>query len=261
MKLFISWSGERSRLLAEALHSWIPGIINAVEPWISSNDIDPGTRWGPELADELEKTRYGIVCVTLENMNSPWLLFESGALSRYVEKARVVPLLLDNKPSDITGPLAQFQALHIAESEIKKLIKGINLTVFTLGEKGLGESLLEESFELWWPKLISQVNKIPAVAPSVATDDRTERDILEEILILARDTRNRVVRANFKQRTLERNEANLPPPPDNFPKGWETVSTSGLDLEQLRNQLNLWISKYAQDERLRNEEDEEEEDS
>lgn len=44
MKVFLSWSGERSRLVATALHEWLPQVINAVEPFISSN-IDAGARW------------------------------------------------------------------------------------------------------------------------------------------------------------------------------------------------------------------------
>ena len=122
MKLFISWSGARSKQLAQGLYGWLPGVINAVEPWLSETDIDPGARWGTELAQELEKTRYGVICVTAENMNAPWLLFEAGALSRYVEKTRVVPLLLEIKSTDIKGPLSQFQSVQANEDDIKKNI-------------------------------------------------------------------------------------------------------------------------------------------
>jgi hypothetical protein len=40
VEVFISWSGERSKCVAEALRNWIPKIINAVLPWLSSADID-----------------------------------------------------------------------------------------------------------------------------------------------------------------------------------------------------------------------------
>jgi hypothetical protein len=59
MKVFISWSGERSRLVAQAIHEWLPYVINAAEPWMSSADIEKGARWALDLAQELDDTRIG----------------------------------------------------------------------------------------------------------------------------------------------------------------------------------------------------------
>jgi hypothetical protein len=59
MKVFLSWSGERSRAIAEALREWIPNVIQAVQPWMSAEDIDKGLRWISEVAIELEQTRFG----------------------------------------------------------------------------------------------------------------------------------------------------------------------------------------------------------
>ena len=186
MKLFISWSGERSRLLAEALRQWLPGVINAAEPWISSSDIDPGARWGPELARQLEATKYGILCVTAENVNAPWLLFEAGALSKYVDQSRVVPLMLDIKPTDIQGPLTQFQGIQTKEEDIHKLVTKINKAVFDAGEKGVDQSIIDNSFKKWWPDLKEYIDKIPASIPKVRKNERSEREIIEEILTLVR---------------------------------------------------------------------------
>jgi hypothetical protein len=188
MKLFISWSGERSRLLAEGMRKWLPGVINAVEPWLSSNDIDPGARWGPELAIQLETTRYGIICVTGDNLNAPWLLFEAGALSKYVVNSRVVPLILDLKPAEIKGPLAQFQAVQTTENDIKKLITSINQTVFDSGEKGIDKTVVDEAFKLWWPQLKKSIDDIPKTIESVRQNERSEREMIEEILVLVRSS-------------------------------------------------------------------------
>jgi hypothetical protein len=59
MKVFISWSGERSRKVAEALQQWLPRVIQATEPWIST-EISKGSRWGPEISSRLEESRIGI---------------------------------------------------------------------------------------------------------------------------------------------------------------------------------------------------------
>ncbi len=49
MKVFLGWSGSRSKETAEALGDWLGQVIQAVDPWISS-DILKGARWGEEIA-------------------------------------------------------------------------------------------------------------------------------------------------------------------------------------------------------------------
>ena len=86
MKVFISWSGERSRSIAEALREWLPDVIQAVKPWLSAEDIDKGARWSSDLAHELEDAHVGVICLTPENLEEPWIHFEAGALSKTTRK-------------------------------------------------------------------------------------------------------------------------------------------------------------------------------
>jgi hypothetical protein len=95
MKVFISWSGPRSRHVARALHDWLPDIVQYVEPWMSHEDIQAGARWSPEINDQLSQTKFGIICLTPENQHKPWLAFEAGALAKTVDDAYVVPYLID----------------------------------------------------------------------------------------------------------------------------------------------------------------------
>lgn len=83
MKVFLSWSGESSHAIAEKLHKWLPMVIQKIEPYIST-EIEKGTRWASDIASELEVCAFGIACVTQENKDAPWLLFEAGALSKSV---------------------------------------------------------------------------------------------------------------------------------------------------------------------------------
>src|SRR5262249_46316277 len=110
MKVFISWSGERSRAVAEALRDWLPQVIQVVEPWVSVADIEKGSRWGADIAGKLAECRVGLICLTPENLFAPWLLFEAGALAKTLEQTSVCPYLLDLQFADIRDPLAQFQA-------------------------------------------------------------------------------------------------------------------------------------------------------
>jgi hypothetical protein len=109
-EVFISWSGEQSKSFAEALRNWLPKIVNAVEPWLSSADIDKGARWSADVAAKLEASKIGIICLTPGNMHSDWILFEGGALSKTITNTHVCRVLIGLEPSALHGPSAQFQA-------------------------------------------------------------------------------------------------------------------------------------------------------
>jgi hypothetical protein len=119
MKVFLSWSGQRSKAVADVLAKWTPHVIQAVEPWISSA-IDKGARWQSETAARLEDVKVGIVCLTPGNLSEPWILFEAGALSKTTGSS-VCTFLLDLTPADIAPPLAQFQHTTFQKEDVLKV--------------------------------------------------------------------------------------------------------------------------------------------
>ena len=182
MKVFLSWSGDISRSMAEALREWLPSVIQAVKPWMSSEDIGKGARWSADIAAELNSTKVGIICLTPDNVNAPWVNFEAGALSRVVDKAYVCPYLWGLEPSDLDGPLVQFQATVVTKEDTRRLVGTINAA---LEDKALSEASLNKAFELWWPDFWGKVQGLSIVkmAPRI---ERSEREVLEEILELVR---------------------------------------------------------------------------
>jgi hypothetical protein len=88
-------------------------IVQHVQPFMSAHDIESGTRWNDQLAVELERSDFGIICLTWSNRDSPWLVFEAGALAKQFKVARVVPLCIDLFPSEVEGPLAAFQGVSM----------------------------------------------------------------------------------------------------------------------------------------------------
>ena len=107
MKIFISWSGKRSRAVAKALNDWLPKVIQAVKPFYSP-EIEKGTKSVEEINSSLEGTSFGIICLNKENLESPWIHYEAGALSK-TDGARIWTLLHNLNHSDVAQPLAQFQ--------------------------------------------------------------------------------------------------------------------------------------------------------
>ncbi len=75
-----------------------------------SNHIDAGETWARRLENELEESQFGVLCLTQENFEAPWLLFEDRAIAKKFGSARVVPYLIDELPAAADrSPLAQFQ--------------------------------------------------------------------------------------------------------------------------------------------------------
>ena len=192
MKVFISWSGEVSHKVAKVFRDWLPYVIQCVNPYVSSEDIDKGSRWSTDIAAELEESAYGILCVTRDNLEAPWLNFEAGALGKSVDKSRVSPFLFRVKRSEVNGPVLQFQSTIQEREELFKLVKSINAAC---GDDSLDESRLEKVFEVWWPELEVGLSNIdgedvevrPVHAGTTETSD-IERlaNVMEEVLELSR---------------------------------------------------------------------------
>jgi hypothetical protein len=182
MKVFISWSGERSKAVAVALRQWLPDVIQSVDPWVSAEDIEAGARWSTNIADELSETRFGVICLTQDNQTAPWILFEAGALAKTIENTFVVPYLIDLGPADIQrGPLNQFQAKRANKTETWELVRTLNRRL----ESPLLENQIERTFEKWWPDLEKSLEDIPQ-AGTEKKGKRSTDDMLEEILELVR---------------------------------------------------------------------------
>lgn len=190
MKVFISWSGTLSHSLALTLREWLPSVLQAVEPYVSSEDIDKGTRWSSDIAKELEESSFGIICVTPDNLQAPWINFEAGALSKALNKSYVCPLLYNIKKAEIKGPLLQFQSTVCEKEDIKKLINSVNSACNDLA---LDPTRFDKIYDVWWPKLdeeLQKLDKIPAKSTDpkpVPVSESLQQQILEEILEICRN--------------------------------------------------------------------------
>lgn len=183
MKVFISWSGEQSKALAAALRDFLPTVIQAVRPFMSQHDIEPGERWLQRLTEELRDTQVGIFCLTPENLEKPWLHFEAGAIGKALDgTGRVYTLLHRLADTDVKYPLAQFQARRANKDGIRDIVESLNSA---LCAGGLSDAQLSRTFEMFWPELEIAIQRIP-VNSKGETPARPDRELLEEILTLMR---------------------------------------------------------------------------
>lgn len=96
MDVYISWSGEDSKVVASSLKIVIEEFYSDqdVTVFVSESDIDAGKDWYQVIKQELNACKIGILCLTPLNADAPWLCFEAGAMAMTYEKEGVIPLLL-----------------------------------------------------------------------------------------------------------------------------------------------------------------------
>jgi hypothetical protein len=139
--------------------------------------MDKGARWNNEISKELEQSKIGIIAMTAENLTSPWIMFEAGAISKVVEEGLVCPIVFGIAKTDLVGPLANFQAIEFNKAEVHQLVATINNAA---KDAALNERSLNEAFDKWWPDLEQKVEAISSAAQPSSEPQRTQRDLLEE---------------------------------------------------------------------------------
>ena len=189
MNIFISWSGERSRQVAELMKQWVKCVIQSTSPWISTKDIERGSLWAAEIGNQLQDTTNGIICLTKENKNAPWILFEAGALAKGLQSSRIYTILVDLDPADVTGPLAQFNHTKPIREDMFKLIRTINLNC----TPSLESDVLERTFDAFWDFFQKSYQNIILNTEDVKdANPPSQNDANREILSTLRNIQSRL---------------------------------------------------------------------
>lgn len=207
MEIFASWAGDASKQVALALRQWIPNVLQNVEVFVSTEDLNKGRRWSTQLAEKLDSCSFGIVCVTPTSLGSEWLHFEAGALAKSVpgslEDNRVVPLLVGTSVSDLTNVLAQFQIAECSKDDLHRLMAEVNQLA-----DGLPPERFEAAFDRWWPILGDQLPGLLDAARREAGADgvdagKTRAGTPMTIEVLAEEVR---LSASLQERSMARIE-------------------------------------------------------
>jgi hypothetical protein len=161
-RVFISWSGDRSRAYAAALHAWLPFVVPDAYPWMSQ-EIEAGQRWDIEIQAALKACSFGIICCTPRSLTSQWLMFEAGAVANAFSEpgggqGRVVPYLVD-LPADAlrNTPLQAFQHVTANKAGTLSLLKSLVAAIKSSVEVARLEQLLSRQ----WPDLEKSFNSAP----------------------------------------------------------------------------------------------------
>lgn len=149
--VFICWSGVRSHKIAKAIENLLKDI--GVRDVFVSDQIKKGSAWFDSIQEKLQGAQVGIVCLTAENLLSPWMHFEAGALACGIapepadekskssrssngertqtsqtlsrHRRRLFTVLHGVTAAEINGPLSAYQATSTTRREIDQLVNGI----------------------------------------------------------------------------------------------------------------------------------------
>jgi hypothetical protein len=137
IKVFICWSGTRSQLFSKAVEKLLKNVLASDVEISISTKIGKGTEWFDELRNDLNNADCGILCLTPEAIDSPWVHFEAGLLVRELGKVtdpetraekerRVFPLLYDVEASVLKGPLSSYQSTLASDvDDVLRLVEAI----------------------------------------------------------------------------------------------------------------------------------------
>jgi hypothetical protein len=249
LKVFLSWSGTRSKEVANLLSDWLCCVIQASRPWISTRDLDRGSLWFGEINDQLKDTSVGIICLTQENKNRPWILFEAGALAKGLSTSRVCTLLIDLEPKDVEDPLAQFNHTFPTHDSVLGLVKTLNNT---LGNNGLDIRILEQVFNTYWPQFEGKFAEIlQTTEAQPPAQPRPKEDVLGEILENTRTLNARIRRIendNEKKRVEVEDAFEIVSDSDNVKEAILKLVNMGVSIELISERLGvpeLYVKKIC----------------
>lgn len=153
MNVYVSYSGELSRDIASVIKECFPMIIQSLNVFVSAQDVKIGSFWRSELERTMEESECAIICITKENNNSPWLIFEAGMMAK---KTTLVPLLIDIGYQELNDPLAVFHATLLGKEGLYSIINLLNKKV----SNKLDSAILSETFEVMWPMINDKISNI-----------------------------------------------------------------------------------------------------
>lgn len=164
---------------------WLPNVLQQTGIFLSK-DIAKGEPWYRTIMGRLSDSDVGVVFVTPENKDSPWLNFECGAMQARVD-SNMRAVLIDLASADLEGPMKNTQLTDFEDkADFYKLIQSINNS----RADPLEESRLEIAFNLHWPSLV-EASQVAMEAAQVTAAKEASRGVpskVDEILQLVRET-------------------------------------------------------------------------
>ena len=113
VEIFLAWSGERSKEIAECLASWLRALFGKDRLTLFfSTEIRAGRWWFDELERALDNSQLGILCMTPENLESYGIHYEAYRLLRQKDRGATVLTFLLERDVQMPIPLGRLNPLY-----------------------------------------------------------------------------------------------------------------------------------------------------
>lgn len=172
-RVFISWSGVRSKHVALALRDWLLCVFPDVDPFVSSANIQAGQFWDDAIKERIRTSRFCVVCVTPANRTSEWLHYEAGAMAEGMG-IRVAPYLLGVKMHDLSGPMKRLQATFADQEGTLALVMSMAAAIGVSGK----DQFLKNAVAKNWSDLEKQLAATPAEETPVGAERTSDLDYI-----------------------------------------------------------------------------------
>jgi hypothetical protein len=169
-RVFVCWSGARSLEVATRFVEFLRVVLKLGpgEVFVSTH-LEKGARWFEEIVRKLESAEVGILCLTAENLASPWLHFEAGALAKGLHKSatgshsrrrlmgnRIFTYLHGVAGASLMGPLAQYQSTSTTREDTWRLMQALHDFLFRERMPDEPKSVFERA----WPEFERDLKKM-----------------------------------------------------------------------------------------------------
>ncbi len=167
-KIFISWSGSVTNNFAMGLKRVIEETIFPdlnVECFVSNVDIASGTDWWTSIGSELKSCRFGILCLSNENIYAPWIFYEAGGMAS--RDVPTTPLLVGCEIDSLEkSPLGGKQCVDFeSQAEFIKMIVDINHHFNDLLPSSIVKQMAEKGYDELNRSLSSVISTLKNIKP------------------------------------------------------------------------------------------------
>lgn len=192
-RVFISWSGDSGRRIAELLQKTLLKYPGA-EAWVSSRDVQSGSPWLNEVTAALKTAEHAIACLTPGTFSAPWINFEAGFVFGRLGRMHVLTIGEDLPANHPLRTLQTLDGLKI--NDLKTLL--VTLTE----NEDFSEKWLSSLFPAWKKSceaILGNAPELLVISSALQAVQNAARKLEGDIAIFANPAFRSVVKQSLDE--------------------------------------------------------------